>query len=85
MNYALIENGIVTNIIWLSPSNAVDFTNAAFYGNRPVQIGDTYTDGAFYHNGEKVLTPAEEMQAELANTVTAEEVAAAMREGVNSI
>lgn len=28
MNYALIENGIVTNIIWLLPTNADDFPDA---------------------------------------------------------
>lgn len=66
MNYALIENGIVVNIIWLSPSNATDFPNAVEYRNRPVQIGDSYIDGTFYRNGEKVLTDEEDMQAALA-------------------
>ena len=28
MNYALIENGIVANIIWLYPANAGDFPSA---------------------------------------------------------
>ena len=65
MNYALIENGIVTNIIWLSPSNVADFPNAVAYGERPVQIGDEYIDGAFYRNGEKVLTNTETQLAAL--------------------
>lgn len=65
MNYALIENGIVVNIIWLSKSNASDFPNAVEYEDRPVQVGDSYSDGDFYHDGEKVLTPAEDMQAAL--------------------
>ena len=29
MNYALIENGVVTNLIWLYPANAADFPWAA--------------------------------------------------------
>lgn len=65
MNYALIENGIVTNIIWLSPSNVADFPGAVAYGERPVQIGDEYREGDFYRNGEKVLTNTEAQLATL--------------------
>lgn len=85
MNYALIESGIVTNIIWLSPSNAADFPNAVSYADKPVSIGDTYTDGKFYRDGTEVLTPLEDAQAALANAITAEEASAAMKAGVNSI
>lgn len=63
MNYALIENGIVTNIIWLYPGNSDDFPNAVPTDDVPSGIGDTYEDGAFYRNGERVLTPMEEMAA----------------------
>lgn len=59
VNYALIENGIVTNIIWLYPNNASDFPNAVPCEDYPVGIGDTYTDGVFYREGEKLPTPAE--------------------------
>lgn len=65
MNYALIENDMVTNIIWLSPTNAADFPDAVAYGDRPIQIGDSYIDGIFYRDGEKVLSPVEDMQAAL--------------------
>lgn len=65
MNYALIENDMVTNIIWLSPTNAADFPDAVAYGDRPIQIGDSYIDGIFYRVGEKVLTNQEDMQAAL--------------------
>lgn len=65
MNYALIENGVVTNIIWLSPSNLADFADAIAYGERPVQIGDEYINGAFYRGGEKVLTTGESELAAL--------------------
>ena len=56
MNYALIENDIVVNIIVLYEGNAHEFPNAVNTGEIPVQIGDTYTDGVFYRNGEIVLS-----------------------------
>lgn len=62
MNYALMENGVVTNVIWLHPSNADDFPGAVLVDDVPVDIGDTYENGTFYRNGEKVLTFAEQMQ-----------------------
>ena len=66
MRYALIENGIVTNIIALNDRNAGDFPTAVKLGDRPVGIGDTYTDGKFYRDGVEVLTPMEQAQAEIA-------------------
>lgn len=54
MNYALIENGIVTNIIYLHPMNEEDFPNAVAIENLPVAIGDEYKSGQFYRNGEIV-------------------------------
>ena len=62
MNYALIEDGVVTNIIWLSYTNADDFPNAVAMGDLPVAIGDTWDGERFYRNGERILTQAEEMQ-----------------------
>lgn len=73
MNYAVVENGTVTNIIWLYPANASDFPGAVPCGDLPVAIGDTYNGEHFYRGGERVLTPleqarkdAEDMQAALA-------------------
>ena len=57
MDYALIENGVVTNIIVLRSENAEEFSNAVM-----VAIGDTYKDEKFYRNGEEVLC-AEEKSA----------------------
>lgn len=57
--YALVDNGVVTNIISLNDRNASDFPNAIKTYDRPVGIGDTYTDGKFYRNGEEVFTPLE--------------------------
>ena len=77
MDYALIENGVGVNVIWLSPSNAGEFSNAVPMGDIPARIGDNYTDGVFYRNGERVLTQAEEA------LVTLEAAAEAYWEGVN--
>ena len=52
LNYAIVENGVVTNIIWLFPGT--EFENAVPYGELPVQIGDTYDGEKFYHDGEEV-------------------------------
>lgn len=64
MNYALIENGVVTNIIWLYETNADEFPGAVKLGERQVEIGDTYEDGRFYRDGAEVLTAEEEAQLE---------------------
>ena len=65
MRYALIDNGIVTNVIALNDRNANDFPAAVKLGDRPVGIGDTYTAGKFYRDGVEVLTPMEQAQAEI--------------------
>ena len=73
MNYALIENGVVTNIIWLYPGNAADFPSAVPCRDIPAAIGDTYDGQDFYRGGIKVVSAlaaaqqdAEDMQAALA-------------------
>lgn len=63
MNYALVESGAVINIIWLYPANAGDFPNAVPMNDYPVAIGDTWDGTFFYRNGEKVLTRAEQEEA----------------------
>ena len=65
MRYALIDNGIVTNIIGLNDRNASDFPTAVKLVDRPVGIGDTYTAGKFYRDGAEVLTLLEAAQAEI--------------------
>lgn len=62
MNYAIVENGTVTNIIWLYPGNAEDFPSAVPCGDLPVAIGDTYDGEHFYRGGERVLTALEQAQ-----------------------
>ena len=66
MRYAIVTDGIVTNVIVLNDRNASDFPTAVKLGDRPVCIGDTYTDGKFYRDGVEVLTPMEQAQAEIA-------------------
>ena len=65
MRYALIDSGIVTNVIVLNDRNAGDFPTAVKLGDRPVDLGDTYTDGKFYRDGVEVRTPMEQAQAEI--------------------
>ena len=66
MRYALIEDGVVTNIIWLDPSNADDFPDAIPIGEVSAGIGDTYADGAFWSDGVRLLTPLETAEATIA-------------------
>ena len=64
MNYALIlPEGVVENIIWLSPANKDDFPNAVCVEDRPVAIGDNYASGVFTREGEPVLTAVELAEA----------------------
>lgn len=60
-NFAIVEDGIVTNVIWGMVYNMDEFPNAVQIDDRAVSIGDEYIDGDFYHNGEKVLTITEKM------------------------
>lgn len=71
--YALVENGVVTNVMVLYPPSAAEFEGAVPCGEIPVAIGDTYDGEQFYRAGERVLTAleqaqkdAEDMQAALA-------------------
>lgn len=71
--YALVEDGVVVNVMVLYPPNAAEFPNAVPCGDIPVAIGDTYDGKHFYRAGERVLTAleqaqkdAEDMQAALA-------------------
>lgn len=68
MKYALIKDGVVKNIIWLSPSNAEDFPDAVPTNGMQVRVGDEYANGAFYRDGERLLS-AEMMLNELTGGV----------------
>lgn len=66
MRYAMVIEGKVTNIIEMDKRNEQYFPSAVYTGDRPVGIGDTYTDGKFYRDGVEVLTELEEARAEMA-------------------
>lgn len=60
MNYALVENGTVVNIIWLNERNAGEWPGAVRLGERMVEVGDTYEDGRWFdRDGTEVLTALE--------------------------
>ncbi len=56
---ALIENGTITNMLWCSDSEP-ETESLIDPADRPVAIGDTYSDGKFYRDGVEILTPLEE-------------------------
>ena len=53
---ALVENGVVVNILWCSDRESETET-LIDTADRPVAIGDSYESGKFYRTGEEVLTP----------------------------
>lgn len=61
---AVVNDGVVSNIIWCSDSELETDTIINPAG-RPVAIGDTYSDGKFYRGGVEVLTPLEDAQEQL--------------------
>lgn len=60
-SFAIVENGIVVKRLWGYVSNMSKYPNAVQIDDRAVQIGDTYENGKFYHEGEEVKTIAEKM------------------------
>lgn len=84
MNYAFIENGVITNIIYLSSMNAHEFPDAINVDQYPVGVGDTYVDGVFYRNGV-VIPSYEEIAINTAQTMLLNEMTEAYKEGVNSV
>ena len=74
MNYALVENGTVVNIIWLNERNAGEWPGAVRLGERMVEVGDTYDGEKFRRDGTEVLTAAEAAQMEAAQYAAALQV-----------
>lgn len=73
MRYAIITDGVVTNVIILYPGNAADFQDAVPCGDAPVAIGDTWDGQDFYREGARVLSPVEQARKD------AEDMEAALR------
>ena len=57
---ARIENNIVINMEWYS-DKMTETDTLKNIDDRPVEIGDTYFDGIFYRDGEKVKNTAEQL------------------------
>lgn len=66
MDYALVENGCVVNLLWLHPANAAAFPGAVPCGGAAVQAGDVYDGQSFFRDGQKVLSRREEMLEQIA-------------------
>lgn len=77
MDYALIDNGLVANIIYLHPMNADEFPNAVSTNGLPIKIGDTYAEGKFYRDGKEIVpVPTEQLYTlDEAAAIIASEVA----------
>lgn len=73
--YALIENAKVTNIVSADKRGADSLIAAGLnlvQTDKPVAIGDDYTDGKFFRDGNEVLTPLEEailVQSDMQNAL----------------
>lgn len=59
MTMAEIMEGVVTNIFEILPGQETEFPDAVCIDGRPAGIGDTYSDGKFYRDGEEIKTDAE--------------------------
>ena len=57
---ARIENGMVVNVEWCSDTTAEtdDLKNTE---DRIIDVGDTYSEGKFYRDGEAILSTAEKL------------------------
>lgn len=71
MTHAVIQDGVVTNLIWLFSANTEDFPDAVPVNDLPVSIGDSYEDGVFYRNGQELLSVMESTLAEKSDMQTA--------------
>lgn len=80
MRHALVEDGIIVNVIEIDPRTAGDWKNAVTIPeNIHAGIGDTYRDGRFYrenpetHEEEEILPydPLSEMQKEMDGKISA--------------
>jgi hypothetical protein len=57
---ARVENGIVVNIEWCSDRTSETDTLKNIE-DRLIEVGDSYSDGKFYRDGEKILTTSEKL------------------------
>lgn len=65
MNYAMIKEGIVVNILSIRPEQAHEFPGCVPLNDVPAIIGDTYVDGLFYREGEQVKSLIQRLSEEV--------------------
>ena len=76
-NMALLENGVVTNLLWCSDGEP-ETENLIDCDERPVSMGDSYSGGKFYRDGQAVLSETEALRAQ--NSQLLEAMAAMVEE-----
>lgn len=69
-NMALLEQGAVINLLWCSDQEP-ESERLVDCGERPVCLGDSYTNGKFYRDGQAVLSEAEALRTRNAQLLDA--------------
>ena len=58
---ARVENSVVVNVEWCS-DRAKETDTLKNIGDRHVVSGDTYAEGFFYRDGEKIMSTSEKLE-----------------------
>lgn len=69
-NMALLENGVVTNLLWCSDGEP-ETQVLIDCGELGVAIGDSYRSGKFYRDGQEVLSETESLRDQNAQLLEA--------------